>query len=190
MPEPTFTPVETVDTETATTTANPQGTTCTSTDANPGKRPAQVQPEPLNQQDTITLESSDDEYDEQLKKFPIGAHLPLSNKPYDALKLKRSFLMEKSNNLETLRTRKPIRSLTNQEKQSLQRAVLVFLKDRFKGPAHTIDPKTRRRLEQVARKSGTNHEKLKTRSRLWHNSNLLKMVLFRRKEHQTSSFFF
>ena len=85
LPEPTFTPVETVDTETATTTANPQGITCTSTDANPGKRHAEVQSEPLYQQDTITLESSDDEYDEQLlKKFPIVAHLPLSNKPYDA----------------------------------------------------------------------------------------------------------
>ena len=117
---------------------------------------AKVQSEPLNQQDAITLESSDDEYDEQiLKKFPIDAHLPVSNKPYDALKLKRSFLMEKSNKLETLRTRKPIRSLTNQEKQNLQGASLVFLKDRFKSPAHTIDPKTGRRLEQVAQKSGT-----------------------------------
>ena len=129
---------------------------------NPGKQRAKVQPDPRNQQDATTLESSDDEYDEQLlKKFPIGAHLPLSNKPYDALKLKRSFLMEKSNNLETLRTRKPIRLLTNQEKQNLQRAPLVFLKDRFKGPAHTIDPKTGRRLEQVARKSGTIARKIK-----------------------------
>ena len=116
LPEPTFTPV---DTENATATDNQQGKTCTSTNANPGKRRAKVQPELLNQQDTITLESSDDDYDEQLiKNFPIGAHLPLSNKPYDPLKLKRSFLMEKSNNLETLRTRKPIRSLTNPEKKT------------------------------------------------------------------------
>ena len=140
LPEPTFTPVEN---DTATTTNNPQRPTCTSPYHNPGKRRAKVQPEPINQQDTITLESSDDDYDRQLlKKFPIGAHLPLSNKPYDALKLKRSFLSEKSNNLEILKTRKPIRPLTNQEKQNLKRAPLIFLKDRFKGPAHTIDPKT------------------------------------------------
>ena len=162
LAEPTCTPVDSGNTETATTTANLRVATCTSTDVNPGKQRAKVQPDPRNQQDAITLESSDDEYAEQLlKKFPIGAHLPLSNKPYDALKLKRSFLMEKSNNLETLRTHKPIRLLTNQEKQNLQRAPLVFLKDRFKGPAHTIDPKTGRRLEQVARKSGTIARKIK-----------------------------
>ena len=89
---------------TAKTTANPRGTTCTSTDVNPGKQRAKVQPDPRNQQDAITLETSVDQYDEQLlKKFPIGAHSPLSNKPYDALKLKRSILMEKYNNFETLR---------------------------------------------------------------------------------------
>ena len=90
----------------------------------------------------IMLESSDDDNDRQLLlKFPIGAHLPLLNKPYDALKLKRSFLSEKSNNLENLKTRKPIRPLSNQEKQNLKRAPLIVLKDRFKSSAHTIDPK-------------------------------------------------
>ena len=159
LPEPTFTPVEN---ETATSTNNPQGPTCTSPDHNPGKRRAKVQPEPRTQQDTITLESSDDDYDRQLlKKFPIGAHLPLSNKPYEALKLKRSFLSEKSNNLKILKTRKPIRRLTNQEKQTLKRAPLIFLKDQFKGTAQTIDPKTGLRLEQVARKSGTIARKIK-----------------------------
>ena len=98
LPEPTFTPVEN---ETATSTNNLQGSTCTSPDDNPGKRRAKVQPESRTQQDTITLKSTDEDYDRQLlKKFPIVAHLPLSNKPYDALKLKRSFLSEKSNNLE------------------------------------------------------------------------------------------
>ena len=148
--------------ETARNTASSQGATGTSPEINPGKQRTKVQPDPRNQQEAITLQSSDDEYDRQLLlKFPLGAHLPLSNKPYDALKLKRSFLMEKSNNLETLRTRKPIRLLTNQEKQNLQRAPLVFLKDRFKGPAHTIDPKTGRRIEQIARKSGTIARKTK-----------------------------
>ena len=162
LPEPTCTPVDSGKTDTATTAANPRGATCTSIDVNPGKQRARVLPDSRNQQDAITLESSDDKYDEQLlKNFPIGAHFPLSNEPYDALKLKRSFLMEKSNNLETLRTRKPIRLLTNQEKQNLQRAPLVFLKDRFKSPAHTIDPKTGRRLEQVAGKSETIARKIK-----------------------------
>ena len=159
LPELTCTPVDSENNETARITASSQGATGTSTKVNPGKQRAKVQPDPRNQQDAITLQSSDDEYDRQLLlKFPIGAHLPLSNKPYDALKLKRSFLMEKSNNLETLRTRKPIRLLINQEKQNLP---LVFLKDRFKGPAHTIDPKTGRRIEQIARKSGTIARKTK-----------------------------
>ena len=90
-----------------------------------------------------------------LKKFPIGAHLPLSNKSCNLLKLKRSFLSEKCNDLENLKTRKPIRPLTNQEKQQLERAALIFQKDRFKGRAHTINPKTVLQLEQVARKTRT-----------------------------------
>ena len=148
----TFIPVENY---TATTANDPQN-------YNPGKRSAKTQPEPINQRDTITLEGSYGDFDQQLlKKFPIGANLLLSNKPYDALKLKRSFLSEKSNNLENLKTRKPKRPLNNQEKQNLKRAPLIFLKDRFKGPAHTIDPKTGLHLEQVARNLGTIARKIK-----------------------------
>ena len=45
--------------------------------------------------------------------------------------------------------------------QNLERAPLLFLKDCFKGPAHTIDPKTGLRLEQIARKTGTIARKIK-----------------------------
>ena len=67
LPEPTLNPVEN---EIATTANDPQGPTCTSPDHNPGKPRAKIQPEPINQHDTMTLESSDDNYDQQLlKKF-------------------------------------------------------------------------------------------------------------------------
>ena len=67
LPEPTFNPVEK---EIATTANDPQGPTCTSPDHNPGKRRAKIQLEPINQHDTMTLESSDDDYDRPLlKKF-------------------------------------------------------------------------------------------------------------------------
>ena len=79
------------------------------------------------------------------------------------LQLKRSFLSEKCNDLESLKTRKPIRPLTNQEKQQLERAALIFLKHRFKGPAHIINPKTGLQLEQVARKTRTLARKKKSR---------------------------
>ena len=83
--EPNFTPVEN---EPATETNNLQGPTCTSAAQNPGKRRAKVQPELRSHQGMITLETSDDDYDRQLlQKFPIGAHLLVSNKLYDALKL-------------------------------------------------------------------------------------------------------
>ena len=89
MPEPTVNPVEY---ETDSTANKPQGPTCTSPDPNPGKRRAKIQSDPINQQDTITLESIDDENDQQLlKKFRVGAHLPLSNKPYDALNSENHF---------------------------------------------------------------------------------------------------
>ena len=153
LPEPTFNPVENT---TTTTVDEPQGPKSHQQDNNPGKRRAKIQPVPIHREDTITLESSDEDYDRQLlKKFPLGTHLPLSNKPYDAFKIKRSFLSDKSTNLENLKTRKPIRPLTNQAKEHLQRTPPIFLKDRFKGPAHTIDPKTGLRLKQVVRKSGT-----------------------------------
>ena len=50
---------------------------------------------------------------------------------------------------------------TQQEKQRIERAPLVFLKDRFKGPQDTIDPKLGKLMEQVARKSGTIARKTK-----------------------------
>ena len=90
-------------------------------------------------------------------KFRIGAHLPLKNIPYDMVKVKRSLQADnpKKNDIAKIRTRKPIRWLTAQEKQRLERASLVFLKDRFKGPQNTVNPKLAKHLEQVARKSGT-----------------------------------
>ena len=110
---------------------------------------------------------SDTDEDEQfdqalLQKFPIGAHLPLNNIPYDLQKVKRSFLAENpKHDIANIRTRKPIRWLTQQEKHKLEKAPLVFLKDRFKGPQNTIDPALGKRLEQVARKSGTIARKTK-----------------------------
>ena len=110
---------------------------------------------------------SDTDEDEQfdqalLRKFPIGAHLPLNNIPYDLQKVKRSFLAENpKHDIANIRTRKPIRWLTQQEKHKLEKAPLVFLKDRFKGPQNTIDPALGKRLEQVARKSGTIARKTK-----------------------------
>ena len=71
-------------------------------------------------------------------------------------KFKKFFLADNpQNDIADKRTRKPIRWLTKQEKQKLERSPLVFLKDRFKGPQHTIDPKSSKRMEQVARKLGT-----------------------------------
>ena len=148
---------------------------CTTT--NPGKQRAKHQSDTSANADTITLESSDEEFDRLLlKKFPIGAHLPLSYKPCDLKKLKESFLTEKTNNFEYLRTRKPIRPRTNQEKQNTKRAPIIFLKDRFKGPAHTINPKAWLRLEHIARKTGTIARKIKIRGNLGHNSELSKMA--------------
>ena len=132
---------------------NAQGTQ----DKIPGKRRAKIQPDVTNRKETITLESSDEDHDQELlKNFLIVAHLPLSNKPYGLTKLKKkSILSEKSNDLENLTTRKAKRPLTDQEKQQFERVPLIFLRDQFKGPAHTVNPKTGLRLEQVARKTGT-----------------------------------
>ena len=158
VPEPTFNPAPPAqnNTEQIATEANQR------TNTNSGKRRAQNQPGAVPNTDAVTLDSSDEEFDRRLlQKFPIGAHLPLSNKPYEIRSLQESFLKEKSNDFENLRTRNPIRLLTRQEKQNLQRAPLIFLKDRFKGPAHTINPKTGLRLEQIARKTGTIARKTK-----------------------------
>ena len=106
---------------------------------------------------TLSDTDEDEEFDQALlKKFPIGAHLPLSNIPYDLQKVKRSFLADNpQHDIANLRTREAIRWLTHQEKQRLERAPLAFLKDRFNGPQNIVDPKLGKRIEQVARKLGT-----------------------------------
>ena len=113
----------------------------------------------------VTLSDTDEEeeFDQALlKKFPIGAHLPLNNIPYDLQKVKRSFLADNpQHDIANIRTRKPIRWLTQQEKQIIERAPLVFLKDRFKGPQNTINPKLGKFMEQVANKLGTIARKTK-----------------------------
>ena len=121
---------------------------------------------------TLSDTDEDEEFDQALlKKFPIGAHLPLNNIPYDLQKIKRSFLADNPEHvIANIRTRKPIRWLTQQEKQRIERAPLVFLKDRFKGPQDTIDPKLGKRMEQVARKSGTIARKTKKSGVFGHNS--------------------
>ena len=121
---------------------------------------------------TLSDTDEDEEFDQALlKKFPIGAYLPLNNIPYDLQKVKRSFLADNpQHDLANIRTRKPIRWLTQQEKQRIERAPLVFLKDRFKGPQDTIDPKLGKRMEQVARKWGTIARKTKNHGVFGHNS--------------------
>ena len=158
VPEPTFNPAppaQTVADKSAT-----EGNRHTQTHS--GKRRAQNQPDADTHTEAVTLDSSDEEFDRRLlQKFPIGAHLPLTNKPYEARSLQETFLKEKSNDFDKLRTRNPIRLLTSQEKEKLRNAPLIFLKDRFKGPAHTVNPKTELRLEQIARKTGTIARKTK-----------------------------
>ena len=64
-----------------------------STATNSGKQQWKYQQDTLPNTDAITLDSSDEEFDRRLlQKFPIGAHLPLSNKPYEIKSLKESFL--------------------------------------------------------------------------------------------------
>ena len=111
----------------------------------------------------IGWDTSDEEVDSQLlDRFPISAHLPLSNTAYDLMTKKRKFLNEKtSNDIETIRTRKPIRNLTRQEKQNMERAPIVILKDRFKAPQATMDTKLGQKIDQVERKTGTMARKKK-----------------------------
>ena len=82
-----------------------------------------------------------------------------------------------------LKNAQPIRPLTNQENQNLNRAPLIFLKDRFKGPVLTINLKTGLRFEQVARKLGTNARKVKNQEHLGHNSKLSKMNPYKITPH-------
>ena len=108
-------------------------------------------------------DTSDKEFDRQLLvRFPIGAHLPLSNTAYDLIKEKRKFLSEKTgNDIDKIRTEIPIQTLTVQEKQNMERAPIVFPKDRFKGSQATINAKLGQKINQVARKTGTIAKKIK-----------------------------
>ena len=97
VPEPTFNPAPPaqINTEQNATEANQH------TNTNSGKRRANNQPDAVTHTDAVTLDSSDEEFDRRLlQKFPIGAHLPLSNKPYETRSLQESFLKE---NLTTLK---------------------------------------------------------------------------------------
>ena len=97
-----------------------------------------------------------------IAKFPIGAHLPLSNVPYDLINEKRNILKENpKNDNAQLRTRKPIGTLTKQEKQNFERATIIFLNDRFKGTQTTISKQLGHKLDQIARKTGTIARKIK-----------------------------
>ena len=117
-----------------------------------GKRKATTpaeKPHRLNEWD-----SSDEEFDRQLlARFPIGAHLPLTNTAYDLIEEKRKILNKKTgHNIENERTRIPMRTLTAQEKQKMERAPIVFLKDRFKGPQSTINPKLGQKIDRSGQK--------------------------------------
>ena len=71
-----------------------------------GKRKATTPVEkPLQ---TDGWDSSDEAFDRQLlARFPIGAHLPLTNTAYDLIKEKRKFLNERTgHNIEKIKTRK------------------------------------------------------------------------------------
>ena len=125
-------------------------------------------------------DTSDDEIDRQLmEKFPIGAHLPLSNIPYDLINEKCKFLKENTkNDISQIRTRKTIRTLTNQEKPNIERAPLVLLKDRFKGPQTTINTKLGQKIEQIARKTDNIAKKAKKKQGFsGHNLKSMKMVI-------------
>ena len=105
-----------------------------------------------------------------MEKFPIGAHLPLSNKPYDMISVRRELVKKNAkNDISFIRTRKPIRTLTNQEKQNIERAPLEFLKDRVKGPQSTINVKLGLKIKQVARKTVTSDGKSKNQGFLDRN---------------------
>ena len=119
VPEPTFNPAPPAQNDVEQTTIE----VALRITANSGKHRAQNQPDMVTNTDAVTLDSSDEEFDRRLlQKFPIGAHLPLSNKPYEIKSLQKSFFKEKTNDFENLRTRKHIGLLTRQEKQNLQRA--------------------------------------------------------------------
>ena len=67
-----------------------------------------------------------------IEKFIIGAHLPSFNIPYNLINEKRKFLKQKpKNDIAQLRTRKPIRTLTKQEKQNIEKGTYHFPKGPF-----------------------------------------------------------
>ena len=149
LPEPDFEPAGPSTQAIHSKTAGPSSSSQTSTQQ--------------KKQVTLSDTDEDEEFEQALmKKYPIGAHLPLSNIPYDLQKVKRSFLADNpQHDIANIRTRKPTRWLTRQEKQRLERSPLVFLKDRFKGPQNIVDPKLGKRIEQVVRKLGTITRKTK-----------------------------
>ena len=101
LSEPTFNRAPTTDI----TAKNTQEITVVNTQIareSPGKQRAKDQRDTTTKTDAITFESSDEMFDQQLlKKFLKGAHLPLSNKPYELIKLKQAYL-NKKNDLENL----------------------------------------------------------------------------------------
>ena len=116
VPEPTFNPAPPaqIKTEQNATEANQR------TNTNSGKRRAHNQPDAVTHTDAVTLDSSDEEFDRRLlQKFPIGAHLPLSNKSYETRSLQESFLREKCNDFENLRTRKSHKTLNTTRKKKI-----------------------------------------------------------------------
>ena len=79
LPEPTFNPVSRTN---VTTADDQQGPISDAQDNNPGKQRAKPKTDVANRKDAITLENSDEDYDQKLlKKFAICEHLPFSNKP-------------------------------------------------------------------------------------------------------------
>ena len=106
LPEPIFNPVPPAQNNVEQNTIEVPPRTAT----NSGKQRPKNQQDTFPNTDAITLDSSDEEFDRRLlQNFPIGAHLLLSIKPYEIKSLKESFLKEKTNDFENLKTRKPIR---------------------------------------------------------------------------------
>ena len=84
LPEPTFNPP----TNTSHTDATRSQQGCNTGKNKKSKSMPTQQPTGAGKWD-----SSDEEFDHQLmENFPIGAHLLLSNKPYDMINVKRTFL--------------------------------------------------------------------------------------------------
>ena len=119
LPEPTFEPAGPSTQAIRSKTAEPASSSQTTTQQ--------------KKQVTLSDTDEDEELDQALlKNFPIGAHLPLSNIPYDLQKVKHSFLADNpQHDIANIRTRKPISWLTHQEKQRLEKGPSGFPKRSF-----------------------------------------------------------